>query len=92
MNKVIEFIQRRFPNDSNWTSGNCYYFALILKDRFGGEIFYDLIEGHFFVKIKKKYYDYAGEIDVNNRVFISWEKFDKYDKLQKKRIIHDCLK
>lgn len=34
MNKIEEFINRRFPNDCNWLSGNCYYFAIILKDRF----------------------------------------------------------
>ena len=38
MQEVMEFIQRRFPKDSNWTNGNCYYFALILSDRFNGTI------------------------------------------------------
>ena len=35
MDEVIEFIKRRFPTDSNWLSGNCYYFAKILQERFG---------------------------------------------------------
>ena len=33
-NEIIEFINRRFKLDCNWTNGNCYYFALILADRF----------------------------------------------------------
>lgn len=40
MNEVTEFIHRRFPDDCNWTSGNCYYFAVILQARFGGEKLY----------------------------------------------------
>lgn len=50
-NKVLDFIQRRFPkarDDKQWVSGNCFYFASILKVRFPeGYIVYDVIEGHF---------------------------------------------
>lgn len=49
--KVLEFIERRFPTDSRWMNGNCYFFALILKDVFGGEIFYEVIAGHFVCMI-----------------------------------------
>ena len=38
-------------------SKNCYYFAMILKDRFNGEIYYDVINGHFLTLIKYKLYD-----------------------------------
>lgn len=34
MNKALEFIHRRFPQDSNWLTGNCYHFALIFIQRF----------------------------------------------------------
>ena len=39
MNTVLEFIHRRFPQDSNWLTGNCYHFALILSSVFNGDIF-----------------------------------------------------
>ena len=91
MDNVIEFISRRFPIDSNWTDGNCYYFALILKDRFNGEIFYDVIYGHFFVRIGNHYYDYNGLVDIKERKLVNWKNFDEYDSSQKNRIIRDCL-
>jgi len=47
MNTVLEFIHRRFPQDSNWLTGNCYHFALILSSVFNGDIFYDVVAGHF---------------------------------------------
>ena len=92
MNEVTEFIRRRFPEDCNWTNGNCYYFAVILQARFGGEIFYDVIYGHFVTKIENKFYDHKGEVDLTDRVLISWQDFEKYDSLQKERITEDCLK
>ena len=64
---VLEFIRRRFPksqnSDSNWLNGNCYYFALILKDRFSTKdpiIYYDVIHGHFLTQINNKLYDARG--------------------------------
>ena len=89
---MTEFIRRRFPDDSNWTNGNCYYFALILQSRFGGEIFYDVIYGHFVTKIESKFYDYKGEVKTEGRKFIKWADFEKYDCLQKNRIIRGCIK
>ena len=90
---VIEFINRRFPNDSNWCTENCYYFALILKDRFpNGAIYYDVIHGHFVFKLNGKYYDHTGIVSYGDWYLVEWEKFDEYDKLQKKVIIRDCLK
>ena len=32
--EILDFIQRRFPKDSDWTTGNCYWFAGILGNRF----------------------------------------------------------
>ncbi len=90
--EVIEFIKRRFSIDCNWRNGNCYYFALILRDRFpGGKIFYDVILGHFLYFYKGNYYDWSGIVKANG-VLIEWDKFDLYDTNQKKRIIEDCLK
>lgn len=61
---VLEFIHRRFPNsfysDSKWMNGNCYYFSVILKERFSGVIFYDVIHGHFLTLINHCFYDASG--------------------------------
>ena len=89
--KILDFIKRRFPVDNNWLTGNCYFFALILNERFGGTIFYDVIKGHFLVQIDKEYYDYSGEILVDSNHLIQWDKFLLYDHSQYRRIIRDCI-
>lgn len=95
-NKVLDFIKRRFPADCNWLSGNCYYFAQILKHRFeGGVILYDVIDGHFVTLIEGIMYDWSGIVlpdeNENNHFYVEWDKFDEYDDLQKKRIEEDCI-
>lgn len=89
---IIDFIKRRFIKDCDWISGNCYYFAIILKARFkNSEIYYDVIDGHFFIKYRRKFYDWTGEIYPNTDHIIKWDDFDKYDTLVKSRIIRDCI-
>ena len=90
MNMVLEFINKRFPTDCNWTTGNCYYFALILADRFNGDIYYDVINGHFITKIQDNFYDWNGIVNTNN-CLVEWNKMDQYDSLVKQRIIRDCI-
>ena len=90
-NEVLDFIQRRFKDDCRWIDGNCYYFAIILKDRFPeGKIFYDTIWGHFVFFYKNEIYDWNG-IRYNCGFLVKWDDFDKYDRLQKQRIVQDCL-
>ena len=93
-NDVIEFIARRFPEDCNWLDGNCYYFALILKDRFNGKILYDVIDGHFVTEIDGIKYDYLGVVSIvtnTKHEYIEWDHFEDYDKFQKQRIISGCI-
>ena len=90
-NEVLGFIQRRFKDDCKWTTGNCYYFAIILKDRFPeGKIFYDVIYGHYVFQYKNEHYDWTGIIKPLGYL-VEWDKFDEYDSLLKKRIIRDCI-
>lgn len=89
--KVLEFIHKRFKKDCDWIDGNCYYFAIILKDRFpNGKIFYDVVDGHFIFKYKKRFYDWTGIVKPDGYL-VKWSKFDKYDSLLKQRIIRDCI-
>lgn len=92
VNPVLDFISRRFDIDCRWTTGNCYYFAVILKARFPcGVIFYDVIYGHFIVQIGGLYYDHNGIVDLTDRFLVEWENFDAYDSNQKRRILIDCI-
>ena len=91
---VLNFIHRRFKNDCNWLDGNCYYFAVILKNRFpDGVIYYDVILGHFIFKYQERFYDWNGIVDYNDFLdgLIEWDKFDEYDSLQKQIIVRDCI-
>ena len=90
-NDVLDFIKRRFKKDCDWTNGNCYYFAIILRDRFpDGDIFYDVIDGHFLFKYKDEFYDWTGIINPDGYL-VKWNEFDGYDSLLKQRIIRDCV-
>lgn len=88
---ILSFIQKRFPKNCNWTSGNCYYFSLILKDRFpGGQIIYEPVVGHFMYKLENKCYDYLGAHKVPEFFYI-WEELEKQDKKLYSRLQRDCL-
>ena len=91
MDEVLDFIKRRFPVDCNWCCQNCYYFSLILKDRFPtGVVYYDVISGHFVTLIDGNYYDWTGCIKPNG-LLVKWDEFEKYDALQKQVIVRDCI-
>ena len=92
-NEVLEFIHRRFPIDCHWLDGNCYYFALILLDRFPmGKILYDVIDGHFVCQIDGVKYDWSGIADESGKHhWVEWDKFNEYDDLQHERVVRDCL-
>ena len=75
MTEVLEFI-RRFKTyddvgilEETFSRGYCYYFAVILQERFGGEILYDPIEGHFVTRIvdedwRVHLYDITGDVTM----------------------------
>ena len=92
MNDIIQFIRKRFPNDSHWTDGNCFYFSTILKARFpDGTIYYDVVRGHFLFEHQGAYYDWSGLQSPTLSDLVKWENFDKYDISRMKRIIRDCI-
>lgn len=88
--KIERFIQKRFPDEEGWLTGNCYFFAVILKSVFGGDIVYDVVKGHFMVKIGEVCYDWAGRVEEYGLI-VKWDDFKEYDELQMKRIIRDCI-
>ena len=89
--EVLEFINRRFKKDCNWLDGNCYYFAVILKERFpSGRIWYDVIWKHFVFQYQGQFYDWTGVV-MPDTTLVEWDKFDKYDSLERERVIRDCV-
>ena len=63
--QITAFVEKRFSQDCNWTNGNCFYFATILKTRFPElEIYYLPIAGHFVAGVDDIYYDHNGVVEI----------------------------
>lgn len=92
MNEVEKFIRRRFSSDNNWLTGNCFWFSIILKNRFpGGRIYYMPIAGHFIYKYKNVFYDWRGIIVPDERV-IQLSTIKRTDPDWYNRLVDNCLK
>lgn len=69
--------------------GWCYYFAVMLKARFGGRIYYLPVENHFVCKIGELYYDIQG-INIPEEA-VPWDEYKYQDIIHARRIIRDCI-
>lgn len=91
-NQIEDFIARRFQdNDMSFIEGNCYYFAIILCDRFPKlKIYYEPIEGHFLAGDGINFYDANGKYDLRFQPKL-FEEIQKEDPLWAKRIRKSCI-
>ena len=89
--KVVRFIQG-FGDECRKTfvNGYCYWFAMILSIRFGGEIYYLPIENHFVTKIDDYYYDANGIAEFSETPY-RWSVYMDFDPYETQRIIRDCV-
>lgn len=95
-NEIIKFIEdfksRGSGLEEVFLDGYCYYFAVILKERFNFlTIIYDPIKSHFITKFQDRYYDITGEIthnlDISN--LIRWDLYN--DTIHRERIERDII-
>lgn len=99
MNEVEKFIHKfKYLNppaaEDLFLYGDCYYFAIILKERFKDSITkYLTIDNHFVTEINGKLYDIRGDVTdiINISQLINWDDMKDYDELLYKRIIRDCI-
>ena len=99
MNTVEKFINKfKYLNPSAaedlFLYGDCYYFAIILKERFPEAIIkYMVIKNHFIADIDGRLYDIRGDITdiINEDYIIEWSDMELYDELVYQRIIRDCI-
>lgn len=106
MNKVIEFING-FKEASSpyieWTfyRGYCYWFAVILSERFKGEIWFNPDIVHFAAMINGELYDIYGFVNVGKNPitgedetsnWMSWEEFQCTHQEAVKSIVDSCIK
>lgn len=87
--KFIEFFKRKYPLEitDTFLNGFCYYFAIMLKERFGGCIFYNPDIVHFSVLIDGYLYDITGIINAENATWYEWEG---YKQSEDTSVIQDC--
>ena len=94
--QILDFIKRRFPNDSHWMDGNCFYFAQILKARFYGEVVYNPINEHFlFLASDNQLYDWTGKRIYTNeerKKMCLWRDYPLKDPFYHDHIYRDCVK
>lgn len=100
MNEVEKFIRKfKFlaPSAAEelFLYGDCYYFAIILKERFKDKaiIKYLIIDNHFITEIDGRMYDIRGDITdiIDYSQLIDWKDMKEYDELLYSRIIRDCI-
>lgn len=90
--EILEFINRRWQSDSDWLTGNCWYFVSILRERFSHlKRYYVPVEGHFVAGDGKHYYDWGGEY-ITEQTIISWEEIYKNDPVWADRLKKYCQK
>ena len=102
MDEILKFIQRFPINDEDidqWMGHNDYYFSRILKSRFKGEIWFNLVDCHFLFRYYDNFYDWTGlraEYDLNRpetmNDMIKWSDLKKYDRCRYDRICRDVIK
>lgn len=73
-----------------FSDGWCYYFAIILKTRFTGRIYYLPVENHFVCKIGELFYDVNGIVIPEEEAY-PWDEYKYEDMLHAQRIIRDCV-
>ena len=92
---VLDFIKNFEQSKETFTQGCCYWFALILKERFKGTIYYIPEENHFICGIgsayHRDYYDINGIYDVSKHSFYDWDEYEYIDFIHYQRIVRDCV-
>lgn len=94
--EVRSFIERRFPIDNNWCTGNCYWFARILCMRFPQLIMWYLpIENHWMAGTRNGeiFFDWKNVKNRNelNEEPVLWDDIEDLDELLFKRLHRDCI-
>jgi len=74
-------------------NGWCYWFALILKERFDGEILYVPVYVHFITRIDGKCYDIKGLVISEDILNLAqpWEEYKIFDSADSTRIEYYCI-
>lgn len=92
---ILRFINRfkrsnPVAMEKAFTEGNCYWFAVILKKMFDGEIIYNPVQNHFALLLNDMAYDITGEVDPTG--FFPWDWYRRTDRSEYVRIRKQCIR
>lgn len=93
--KILSFIKKFKANNDSiledlFLHGYCYYFSLMLNNRFGGNIYYLPVSCHFVCCINAKYYDITGEVEANEPRYL-WDTYKYFDYSDYNRVVKYCI-
>ncbi len=94
-NTILSFInvfKSKYPKEITdvFYNGYCYYFALMLQARFGGELFFNPNLVHFAVLINGYLFDIRGKVNLSDdKEWYNWEDFQRNNDVTK--VIHSCI-
>lgn len=92
MNEIIDFINGFSSVRDFFMHGYCYWFAVILVNRFpSGVIYYLPIQNHFVVLVDERWYDASGFATVTE-IPMMWDLYKQFDELEASRIERDCIR
>lgn len=89
--QILKFIDGLKEAKNIFSNGYCYWFAHILQNRFGGEIWYVPAENHFYCQIKNNFYDVNGVHKTLINQAFRWEAFLLFDPKNYKTVYRDCV-
>lgn len=97
--EIIDFIEKfKFKHREEleyvFLNGNCYFFALILCERFkNAKVKLMQIENHFVTEIEGRLYDIRGDVTEICSVpdLIDFDDLEKSDPTYYKRLKRDCF-
>lgn len=90
--EVLRWIGKFKGATATFTEGCCFWFAMLLRERYGADIWYAATTGHFIGKIGDYFYDVRGVFtpDADENLF-SWDELQKDDEVWASHLKRDCI-
>lgn len=92
MKTINEFLEgmRNEGTVKVFTEGYCYWFAMILKERFDGELMYNPVQGHFCCRVNGELWDITGEVQDDGN-WQEWWLYQMNEPLDAERVRKACI-
>ena len=88
--EIINFIKAFSDMKEHFLYGKCYWFACILRERFGGRLYYNPVDNHWACCIGIYLFDASGMIEAKG--YEQWPGRFKEDPLHYGRLVKQCIK